>query len=478
MGIVKSFHLLGTGAGRGNIFAATQPLLTGNPLPTQISMPTPGPVPPLRVVSSTGTEPPAALVATPSTADNSGGPSFGGSGGGFGGSSGTPETVKILGMGDIYSRWGAPQRILAHEFGDTPGNVLAVGNLINPPLLNSLHRIHFVHGNFDRVETLERIRALGMRKFLSWEEALYRICYICDISSDGVEEIANLKRDEGRDYSDLKPGTHRIPLADIIPTQEVVLTDTIAQYILRKPEQLGKPSVRIIDGKVYVSIGHHRLMRLLITGDLEPEVEVEGAPPEEMKFGLTPVLHTRHPNIKSWKDVIWKSGVKTGTPYKSEWQSYNAIMAGEVVQVGGLRIAGIPGAYSKEYYDNPDEAPPCYFTKAHVEAMLGLKDGVDVLLMHQAPAGAGFRKNGFDPGNHFLTGLIDYLHPRLVLFGHHHVPFRGIFQEAEIVGLDYPHRSYAVIEHTPSTGKISVGIREAKIDEARPHLGYRYDWQK
>jgi len=165
---------------------------------------------------------------------------------------------------------------------------------------------------------------------------------------------------------------------------------------------------------------------------------------------------------------------------KSEGKkTYNPLFAGEIVRIGGLNIAGIPGVHSPHLYDKADEAPLRYFTREAVETMLAMERTIDILLMHEAPFGVGFEKNGRDPGNPILTGIIEYLKPRLVIFGHHHKSFLGIHGETRIVGLDYPHRSYVVMEYDGRSDRLKLTKVSAKLEDGpgRGAKEYKYGWQ-
>lgn len=161
---------------------------------------------------------------------------------------------------------------------------------------------------------------------------------------------------------------------------------------------------------------------------------------------------------------------------KGRGQQYNPIFAGDLIDVGGVKVAGIPGVLSPHFYPLArSEAPLKYFTQTDVDAMRTIK-GVDILLMHEAPHGVGFVKKGMDMGKEMLTGIIEYLKPRLVLFGHHHVFFQGMLGETRILGLDYPHRSYVVIKHDPSTGRSKL-LHKMATPVGKKTPEYKYDWQ-
>ncbi len=157
---------------------------------------------------------------------------------------------------------------------------------------------------------------------------------------------------------------------------------------------------------------------------------------------------------------------------------YQPIFAGQSLAIGGLTLAGIPGIFLQRFYDNPDLTSLKYFTRSQVETMRAMERSVDILLMHDAPSRVGFQKNGTARGDPLLTGIIEYLRPRLVLFGHHHQSFQGQLGETRIVGLDYPHRSYGVIEFDPKTELLRMTRHNAKLEKGPGKmLVFHYAWQ-
>jgi Icc-related predicted phosphoesterase len=155
------------------------------------------------------------------------------------------------------------------------------------------------------------------------------------------------------------------------------------------------------------------------------------------------------------------------------------LFAGEFSHVGTLRVAGIPGVYSPYFYQRPDDAPLKYFTNLQVETMLRMQRSVDILLMHEAPSGVGFMKDGEDLGNPVLANIISHLKPSLVFFGHHHMRFLGKLGGTHVIGLDYPHRSYVVIEHDAASGTYTVTEKYASLasDPKERIKGYQYPWE-
>jgi hypothetical protein len=137
-------------------------------------------------------------------------------------------------------------------------------------------------------------------------------------------------------------------------------------------------------------------------------------------------------------------------------KNYHPIFAGDLLRLGDLNISGLPGNYSPKFFEKPRKAPPKHFLPEHFDKAKALPFPLDIFLIHEAPKDVGFRKGGKDLGNPLLTGLIEYLNPRLVFFGHHHRRFEGIVGDTRIVGLDYPKRSYVVIDYDPLLDRLEL----------------------
>jgi hypothetical protein len=174
-----------------------------------------------------------------------------------------------------------------------------------------------------------------------------------------------------------------------------------------------------------------------------------------------------HENFRTLEAI--RRGEKTLAP------QYQPLFAGRIARLGGLTVAGLPGVYSPYFFDRPSEAPLKYFTRDGMEALLALNHPIDVLLMHEAPKDVGFEKGGEDLGQPLLTELIRRLKPRLALFGHHHMTFEGRLGDTRILGLDYPKRSYGLLEYDPGTQAIRVMRHEAELVKvSRAVTEYRY----
>lgn len=98
------------------------------------------------------------------------------------------------------------------------------------------------------------------------------------------------------------------------------------------------------------------------------------------------------------------------------------LLASDVAEVGGLRVAGLSGNYAPSRYDYDrtalDGERRRHFTHEDIERALELTD-VDVLLTHAAPHGLGVTED-YDPGCEHVDRLLSALDPDLCLVGHHH----------------------------------------------------------
>jgi calcineurin-like phosphoesterase family protein len=183
-------------------------------------------------------------------------------------------------------------------------------------------------------------------------------------------------------------------------------------------------------------------------------------------------VHGNHENFKT-VDALHRNG-------EPSLRNYHPIFAGDQVNLGGLTVAGLPGVFSDYYFLNPKEAPLGYWTPERVGAFGLLAHRVDILLMHEAPKDVGFTKDGEDLGNPLLTSLIEYLNPRLVFFGHHHQRFEGRLGETRIVGLDYPKRSYAVLEYDPQSQSLAWEFRladKAPYGKSKRNMEFKFPWE-
>ncbi len=168
--------------------------------------------------------------------------------------------------------------------------------------------------------------------------------------------------DSGRarlDIANLKPGhTYRLPLRDIIPTQGgVYLEGEKGRHrgvLDRVPSVSDKtsneeiPEVRVIEGKAYVADGHHRLMAAYALGEKFVEVRIVGPHPDEVKYGLKPVLVER---ATTWDAVKWRdaNGHETDPAVAKQRVVATAIRTANEGWVSGLIEARVKQASNQSF---------------------------------------------------------------------------------------------------------------------------------
>lgn len=97
------------------------------------------------------------------------------------------------------------------------------------------------------------------------------------------------------------------------------------------------------------------------------------------------------------------------------------LLASDVAEVAGLRVAGLSGNYAPTQFEKSRSALEGdrrrHFVREDVEAAMELED-VDVFLAHEAPH--GLLSFGYDPGCEHVDAILDALKPDLCLVGHFH----------------------------------------------------------
>jgi Icc-related predicted phosphoesterase len=135
---------------------------------------------------------------------------------------------------------------------------------------------------------------------------------------------------------------------------------------------------------------------------------------------------------------------------------------GVLRRVGSMRVAGIGGTFAPTWYETSAAALPRkgkddkrrHFVREEIDACKAL-GSVDVLLTHEAPkpfwidlpsSTAPSRKWRRDVGKAAIAELADALHPRLHLFGHHHVHASYTRAGIPSVCVDRVNRGYLLVD--------------------------------
>jgi Icc-related predicted phosphoesterase len=129
-----------------------------------------------------------------------------------------------------------------------------------------------------------------------------------------------------------------------------------------------------------------------------------------------------------------------------------------------VRVAGLGGTFAPTWYETPAADLPHpkkgsarateladkrrHFVREEVDACKALREGVDILLTHEAakpfrPFPGG---RGPDAGKAQVNEVLAAMQPRLHLFGHHHRFSEQIREAVPSVGLELVTKSYLLID--------------------------------
>lgn len=113
------------------------------------------------------------------------------------------------------------------------------------------------------------------------------------------------------------------------------------------------------------------------------------------------------------------------------------LLASDVVELRGLRVAGLSGNFAPTQFGKPRSALSGdrrrHFVREDVERAKSLHD-VDVLLAHEAPHGLDVEED-YDVGCTHVDEVLRALEPDLCLVGHHHQHVEGSFGPTRVVSL-------------------------------------------
>jgi predicted phosphodiesterase len=190
-------------------------------------------------------------------------------------------------------------------------------------------------------------------------------------------------------------------------------------------------------------------------------------------FEVTRRIMERHPEVPFWLcvgDVADADGNYAPLPAPLYWIKGNNenfdvierctaglyappyidtyIPNGHLIEIDGLRVAGLGGTLAPTMYDVPAaELPPPrrrHFVREEVARCKAMA-AVDVFLSHEAPR--PFRVHGgMDRGKTPINEVLAAMTPRLHLFGHHHTFSATELNGVPTICLDLVSRSYLLIE--------------------------------
>ncbi|MFC7045042.1 metallophosphoesterase [Halobacteriaceae archaeon GCM10025711] len=124
------------------------------------------------------------------------------------------------------------------------------------------------------------------------------------------------------------------------------------------------------------------------------------------------------------------------------------LLASTVVEVEGLRVAGLSGNYAPSVYQRPRSnlygERRRHFTRGDVDRVKDLTD-VDVLLAHEAPHGLPVTED-YEVGNDYVDDILDALDPDLCLVGHHHEYAEAVIDGTQVYALAPAWEQYYLLD--------------------------------
>ena len=124
------------------------------------------------------------------------------------------------------------------------------------------------------------------------------------------------------------------------------------------------------------------------------------------------------------------------------------LLASDVAEVEGLRVAGLSGNYAPSQFERPRPnllgERRRHFVRQDVERAKQLED-VDVLLTHEAPHGLPVAEE-YEVGCPHIDELLDAVEPDLCLVGHHHQHAETTIGDTHVVSLAPTWKEYYVLD--------------------------------
>ena len=190
-----------------------------------------------------------------------------------------------------------------------------------------------------------------------------------------------------------------------------------------------------VDEGLYADLQAVRGAELILScGDLP--FEYLGYLMSALDVPLAFVPGNHDPDVSGYRSARSGLTLRAGMPADPPWPDGAVNADGRIVDVGGLRVAGLGGC--RRYREGPNQYTDrqqarrarALSARARLRHMRDRR-GVDVLLTHAPPRGVG---DGDDPPHQGFTalhGLVGRMSPTLLLHGHVHpygaaVPVRNV----------------------------------------------------
>jgi hypothetical protein len=177
-----------------------------------------------------------------------------------------------------------------------------------------------------------------------------------------------------------------------------------------------------VDERLYADLGPVRAAELIVAcGDLP--FEYLGYLMNGLDVPLVFVPGNHDPDLSGYRNSRAGLTLRAGLPARAPWPTGAVNADGRIVDVAGLRVAGLGGC--RRYGSGPNQYSDRQQARRarslrRKAAWQRLRDGrrIDVLLTHAPPLGVG---DGADPAHRgfaALHGLVAGLQPAVLLHGH------------------------------------------------------------
>ena len=222
-----------------------------------------------------------------------------------------------------------------------------------------------------------------------------------------------------------------------------------------------------VDDTLLADVAAVRAARLIVAcGDLP--FDYLGYLMNALDVPLVFVPGNHDPDVSGYRTSRAGLTLQAGLPARSPWPAGAVSAERAVVDVAGLRLAGLGGC--RRYSEGPNQYTPRQQARrarslARRARWRQIRDGrgVDVLLTHAPPRGVGDREDRPHQGFEALNRLTERLQPPLLLHGHIHpdeIPARA-HQLGRTVVRNVVGRHLLDIEPGPGARRSPAGARHA-----------------
>ena len=139
----------------------------------------------------------------------------------------------------------------------------------------------------------------------------------------------------------------------------------------------------------------------------------------------------------------WESKLYYVRGNHDEWDmTFGNVLNGLHI-INGRRVVGLSGMYRSKYLSKHNKK----YWSAKDLIQLSHLTNVDLFISHEPFYGVGVKKRRKDVGIPILTHVIDYMQPRVALFGHNHKFKLSFYKNTIAISLPPPRKGYGILEY-------------------------------